>query len=247
MRRYTTSYLTCVSDRSCLRVYNLEREAWVDIPIVFAATLAIVLAWSGTAKLRAPLAFATALRGFGVPATLAPGVAWLTITAELIIAALLALALAGVVPPIIGSSAALVLFGTFSAAIVAAARRGSRTPCHCFGEEDSEVASFATLARAVVLATMAFAVGLAGVVTVQSADRAGATVTIAIGGAIVLRMWSYAAAGWIWLTRPTTAYMPPTRRVTYRYSEPLSSLFEAEALAIGERASLTPADVEVRS
>jgi hypothetical protein len=219
----------------------------VDIPIVFAETLAIVLAWSATAKLRAPLAFATALRGFGLPAGVAPGVAWLTVIGELTAAALLALALAGVVPPIVGSSAALLLFIAFSAAIITAVRRGSRTPCHCFGEDYTEVASIATLARAVVLAAMAIAVGTAGAVAVGGTERAGATVTIAIGGAVVLRLWGYSGTAWNWLTRPTTAYMPPTRRVTYRYSEPLTSLFESEALAIGERASLTPADVEVRS
>jgi uncharacterized membrane protein YphA (DoxX/SURF4 family)/thiol-disulfide isomerase/thioredoxin len=110
--------------------------------------LALVLAVAAAGKLADRAGSQSALRDFGLPeAALAPG-AWVLPVLELLVAAAL------VITPTAraGAIGAIVLLGTFVAAIGRAMARGEAPDCHCFGQIHSEPAGKGTLGRNAVLA-----------------------------------------------------------------------------------------------
>jgi hypothetical protein len=111
--------------------------------IVIAATIFLivgVLAMSSISKLRDRagfVAFADALVDMGlVPARWARPVAALSVTSEVVVAAVL-LWPTGALP---GLAAAAALFAVFTAGLATAVRRDARVGCHCFGVSSSPVA-----------------------------------------------------------------------------------------------------------
>ncbi len=124
------------------------------------------LALSGAAKLLDVPSFVAAARAFGViPPRIARGAALSIIGAELGCAAALLSGLAtGAALP-----AAAILLASFTAILVRALGQGRRVPCRCFGPFSSRPASWATVARNVVL----LATSLAGLGAWARASPAG--------------------------------------------------------------------------
>lgn len=119
-----------------------------------AAVVWLVFLVAGLRKLREAGATAATLRGFGVPAALAGGMALGLPWVELAVVLLL------LVPGLarLGAGLALLLLGGFSAAIVAALLRGKRPVCNCFGQAGNKPISGWTAARNLLL--LALAAGL---------------------------------------------------------------------------------------
>lgn len=112
-----------------------------------AAVVWLVFLVAGLRKLREADATASTLRGFGVPAALAGGIAPVLPWAELtVVVLLLAPGLAT-----LGAGLALLLLVGFSAAIVAALLRGKRPACNCFGQAPDKPISWWTAARNALL------------------------------------------------------------------------------------------------
>lgn len=113
--------------------------------VVLAAVFAVA-AWG---KLTDLAGTRRAVRDFGVPAPVAPAVAFLLPIAELTGAVLLLLG------DVIGEIAAIVLLALFSAAVALSLARGRRPDCHCFGQARAQPVSGRTLARNAVLLLLA--------------------------------------------------------------------------------------------
>jgi hypothetical protein len=127
----------------------------MDLMLSLAGTvLWAVFLVAGVRKLRDTAATAASMRGLGVPAAAANGLAPLLPFAELAVVVLLlvpGLALPGLV---LGFGLLLL----FTVAIVAALLRGRRPACNCFGQASDQPISWLTAARNGVL--LAFAGGL---------------------------------------------------------------------------------------
>ena len=129
--------------------------------------LAVVLGLAGTMKLVDRSGTRTVLRDFGVPRALVPVAAIALPFAELVVAVLLVPASTAV----IGGAAALTLLLAFTAALGAAVARGRAPACHCFGQLHSTPASWATVARNLVLSGVAV-FGLAGALVAPASTLA---------------------------------------------------------------------------
>jgi len=116
--------------------------------------LAAVFAVAGVSKLADRAGSRQSMRGFGVPAALAPAMALLLPIGELACAAALLLPAWAA----LGGAGALTLLTLFVVAIAANMVRGRRPDCHCFGQLHSSPAGPVTLARNLVLAAIAAAI-----------------------------------------------------------------------------------------
>lgn len=128
------------------------------VALVLRILLAGIFAFAALGKLSDRDGTAAAVRGFGIPAVLAGGLALLLPLAELSVAALLLPA--GTAR--IGAIGALALLALFSLAIALNLARGRRPRCHCFGQSGAEPISARTLVRnglLAVAAAMVLAVG----------------------------------------------------------------------------------------
>jgi hypothetical protein len=147
-------------------------------------SLAGTLLWSGSSKLRRPWLAATALLQFGLVKTVSRRSGQALGFVELSLAAIL---LAGLTP-LFGLATATALFVAFAVLIAKQLRAGDTRPCYCFGSDAPLTVT--ALARAVVLAAAAFALGAAAPVwgTPPALDSIGwdAAGAAAIIGLIVL-------------------------------------------------------------
>lgn len=128
------------------------------IPAAIALGLAVVLAFSGAAKLLDLRGSAATLRGFGIPERLVPATAVGLPLTELAIAAAL-------VPAATSRGAALAATALFAALAIALAvtlARRRRPDCGCFGRLHSAPIGASTLARAAGLAAIAAFVAVPG-------------------------------------------------------------------------------------
>lgn len=112
--------------------------------------LAVVFAWSGTAKLRRPARAAMAIVDFGVVRGVRPALGGALGGAELALAVAL---ISGAFPGVSLTVAAGVLW-LFVALVWRSLREGERFACFCFGEADSSL-SGRTLLRTAALALLA--------------------------------------------------------------------------------------------
>ncbi len=128
--------------------------------MVFAArlVLAIVFAVAGFAKLGDRKGTRALAVSFGVPASLAGVFEWLLPVVEL----LCAIALVPSATATIGAIATLALLVIFILAIGVSLARGRRPECHCFGQIHSAPVGWTTVARNVVLASLAVLVIASG-------------------------------------------------------------------------------------
>ena len=150
----------------------------MTLVLVGSLVLAAVFATAGGAKVRDLSGSREAMRGFGVPPSLAAPLGVTLPFAELAVAVAL---LAGPTRTL-GALGALTLLAGFSLAIAWNLARGHTPDCHCFGQLHSSPAGPRTLARNAAL------IALAGFVTSQ-ADLTSSALAVAAGFAI-------AAAGW---------------------------------------------------
>lgn len=155
--------------------------------LVARVVLAGVFIFAGAAKLADPAGSRAAAADFGVPEPLAGLVGSLLPVAELAVAAAL------LVSPLawFGSLGAAALLGCFSVAIGNALAHGRSPDCHCFGQVHSEPASWRTLARNVVLLTIAAFVAIAGwngvgISATRWVTRVPAATLVAIAAGVVL-------------------------------------------------------------
>ncbi len=127
--------------------------------LVFAARLALILAFSGSAffKLRALGALPAQMRAFGIPGSFAAVAAILVPTAELAIAVSLGMFRDSPVP----AFAAIGLLSLFTGAVIANLARAEPPPCPCFGmaTADQPVSARTIVANAWLLALAVIATG----------------------------------------------------------------------------------------
>jgi uncharacterized membrane protein YphA (DoxX/SURF4 family) len=140
-----------------------------------AVLLAAVFVRAGAAKLARPGPTASSFVALGVPAARA------TARAVPVVELLVAVALLTV--PRAGAISALVLLVPFTAVLARAVRRGSDTPCNCFGSARAESVSAVDVVRNVLLGALALV-----------ATAAARPVTPATGAAVTAAAMS--AAGY---------------------------------------------------
>ena len=117
------------------------------VALVLRTAVAAVLAAAGVAKLKDLEGSREAVRGFGVPAGLAPAAGLALPLVEL--AAAVGLTVPALAPA--GALLATVLFATMSAVLVRLLALGQAPSCHCFGRLRSEPVGRGTLARSLGL------------------------------------------------------------------------------------------------
>lgn len=133
--------------------------------LVARLILAGVFAVAAITKLADQEGTRKAVTAFGAPARIATALAIALPLAELAVAALLLPSSTASV----GTLGALVLLGTFTAAIAWNLARGRSPDCHCFGQLHSAPASWKTLARNAVLLALAGS-ALAGILAEPAAS-----------------------------------------------------------------------------
>ncbi len=143
-----------------------------------AVLLAAVFVRAGAAKLARPAATAATFSALGVPR--AGATARAVPVVELLVAAGL---LAG---PRAGAVAALALLLPFSVVLARSVRRGSVTPCNCFGSARSDPVSAVDLVRNGLLALAAVAGLWAADPTVPGPGAVAVAVASAGGGLLLL-------------------------------------------------------------
>lgn len=213
----------------------------MHLSLVLAACIALICADAGLAKVRDPQSFVRAVRAYDIltgrlvaPAALAIGVG------ELAIAVLMIVAILGQTAVANGATLASALFLTFAVALGLSLSRGSKGPCHCFGSADVESISGWTVTRALVLLGLSASlfvlpwhptgIGVADIV---------ADTTIALGLAATLRLLGLLPIAWAWIRQPAMGLVPPTSRLTFRYSPASESLFDGDPLPVTHSSILT--------
>lgn len=164
----------------------------METALLFARLmLAAVFVVAGVAKLADREGSRRAVADFGVPAVLAAPLGILLPLAELTVAA----ALIPTATAVWGAVGALALLLLFAAGIGANLARGRTPDCHCFGQLHSAPASWSTLARNVILASVAALLvwrGLEGDVGPSVVGWIGALSTAGLlvlaGGTVVLAL-----------------------------------------------------------
>ncbi len=126
--------------------------------LTLRVVLALVFGVAGIGKLADRAGARQSIREFGMPGAMAGSLATALVAAELVGAAAL---LTGRWSWW-GATIALALLALFIAAIVANLLRGRTPDCHCFGKLHSEPVGWSTVARNLVLASLAVAVLLQG-------------------------------------------------------------------------------------
>lgn len=129
-----------------------------DALVIARLCLATVFLLAGIAKLADRVGTRQALADFGVPLRLARPLQFLLPAGELAAATALVLATTGRW----GAIGSLLLLSLFVAGLTRALRRGETPDCHCFGQLHSKPASWATVARNLLLALPAAYVALEG-------------------------------------------------------------------------------------
>lgn len=162
-------------------------------------SLAAVFAVAGAAKLADRGGARAALAGFGVPARAVAPLAVALPLAELAIA--VAVLPAATAP--YAAVAAVALTALFALAIARALRAGRAPDCHCFGRLHSAPAGPGTLARNGLLAGLAAAVAVDGLLTADGAPAFGelslsTTAAAALGGGLLLALLVSGAAWFGW-------------------------------------------------
>ncbi|GIH02774.1 hypothetical protein Rhe02_08410 [Rhizocola hellebori] len=146
------------------------------LPLGARALLGLILAVSLIHKLRGPRAFAASLAGLRLLSKKkAPMLAAVVIGAEAVVCA----ALTHPAGYRIGLPAAAALMAGYAGAIGVVLRRGTQTPCACFGSPSDRPLSRLQLARNLVLFAAACAGTLAAFAPAQTAVRLeGAALTL---------------------------------------------------------------------
>lgn len=140
--------------------------------------LAAVFAWAAIAKAIRPGRTARAFAGLGLPAP--------RVLAVAVPLAELGVAVALVVVPAAGASAALVALAFFSTLITARLARGDHAPCGCFGAASEAPLSAADLMRNLLLAGLAVGALLTGEPTTPSAEAVAAVALAGLQGVIIV-------------------------------------------------------------
>src|SRR5918992_764729 len=135
----------------------------MTLVLIGSLVLSVVFAMAGGAKVRDLSGSREAMRGFGVPPSLAAPL--------------------GVTLPFAELAVAVALLASFSLAIAWNLARGHTPDCHCFGQLHSSPAGPRTLARNAAL------IALAGFVTSQ-ADLTSSALAVAAGFAIAAAGWA---------------------------------------------------------
>jgi Methylamine utilisation protein MauE len=157
-----------------------------DVGVVARSVVGLLLLAAAAAKARDLGSFRQGLSGYGVRGRLAGVTAWVVPTVEAVLGVLL---IAGLAVPAAAASSAL-LFGVFSGVQLRTYLRGSRVPCHCFGEAPFETVSWATVARGVLLVLLSLLVLLAPGHVPSGISSIAALAPIAVAGAVVLRAFT---------------------------------------------------------
>jgi hypothetical protein len=153
---------------------------------VGAWVIALVLAWSGGAKLRAPAAAASALVEFGLAARARPRLGTALGFAELAVAALVAAStLASGLLQTVAPAVAIALFGAFVFLVARSLRAGERFACHCFGAGGGEISVW-TLLRAAALAAVSALLLVAGLSHEATLGVGSLALSVVTAAAVVL-------------------------------------------------------------
>lgn len=173
---------------------GLEQLGSAEGAGALAFLLALVLAWSASAKGRDPDSAARAISDFGVTNEPRRIYGVLLAGVEGVIAALLAVGPVTDIPVAYGAVAATVVLGGFSSMLAVAVSRGRRFPCSCFGASRSPL-SWWTFARTLGLTGIALALTAAvlphepaaqplDMIALQWVIAAGVLVCILLAGGI---------------------------------------------------------------
>ena len=173
------------------------------VTLIARLALAAVFAVAAATKLADREGTRKAVVAFGAPERLATPVAILLPLAELAVAGLLLPATTAVY----GAVGALVLLALFSLAIAVNLARGRTPDCHCFGQLHSEPASWKTLVRNGVLATVAV-LALVGALAEPDAsatawigDLDGAGIVALVVGVVAVALLAIGAVAFLTLMR----------------------------------------------
>jgi hypothetical protein len=185
-----------------------------EVGLVARSVVGLLLLAAAVAKARDLASFRRGLSGYGVRGRLAAVTAPVVPTIEAVLGALLVAGLA--VPPAAAASA--VLFGVFSGVQLRTYLRGSRVPCHCFGEAPLETVSWATVARGMLLVLLSLVVLLAPGDVPSGISSIAALAPVAVAGAVFLRAFTVVPIVAEALRTKATLAPTPTRggRVSFR-------------------------------
>lgn len=219
---------------------QFEAES-MSASFVLAVGVVLVCLSAALPKLRDRSAFARGLRAYGVlPMALEAPVSLGIIVVELCVAATLLVAIAGRMSIVFGAALAIALFVSFSLGLAIALARGSTAACHCFGVADTETISFWSLARAgYLLLASALLVILPWRTDQIGVWDAAALATIGTAMAVMLRFLGLVPVAWAWLRQPALGVVPPSSRLTFRYSAGNTSLVEGDPLPVTHKAILS--------
>ncbi len=143
-----------------------------------ALGLAVMFAWSATAKARDLSGTATAFGRIGLPRP--AQLATVVVVAELVAAAAL------IAAPALGAIAAIGLLAVFTATLGVMIRSGRSMSCGCFGAADDDPVGPADLARnAGLLAVAAVAATGSGLARPELADLVAASAAVVTGAVVV--------------------------------------------------------------
>jgi hypothetical protein len=157
-----------------------------ELGLVVGSAVGLLLLAAAAAKARDLPAFREGLSGYGIRGRLAGPVAFLVPAVEAVLGVLLVTGRFVVA----AAAASAALFGVFSGVQLRTFRRGSRVPCHCFGETPLETVSWATVARSVLLVLLSVLVLLAPRHGLPDASSVAALAPIALAGAVALRAFT---------------------------------------------------------
>lgn len=172
-------------------IWRAVQDTWAalgssDTHVVGVWIIALVLTWSGTAKVRHPVEAAGALLDFGVSSRLRPGLGAALGWGELAVAALVVLSLpAGAAPHAAALAVATALFGAFTVLLARSLRNGRQFPCRCFGSDDAPLSRF-TLVRAGMLAVLAGLLLAGALGLAPAADDAPLALAGVVAAALVM-------------------------------------------------------------
>ena len=212
--------------------------------VYFAVRIALggVLVLASVQKLRTLRQFISGLGRYGLlPSRLNAPTAVGVVVLEAVTGVLL---LANVAAPI-AVSAAVGLFAVFSGVLAISLIRGKEAPCFCFGAEQTEPISFATLFRAALL----LGAGVLAVLTMpsDSAEPLSSTeivpaLTLAAAIVVAVRLVDAFPLAWrAFRTRPTVS-PTATPRISFRSEALEFSLKRAVAYRRGASDSWTSLD-----
>ncbi|HET8570234.1 MAG TPA: MauE/DoxX family redox-associated membrane protein [Candidatus Limnocylindria bacterium] len=179
--------------------------------------------WSAVAKVDDLPAFAYSISRYRIiPVRLEKVAAVAVVGSEFAAGSLMLTGLA----PEIGGLIGAVLFSLFASVVGTAVGRGREVPCNCFGA-DGEIASWATVVRALLLAlgSGAIAASAPHYSIVGAPEALLPLVLIGVGVALILRLIGYAPAVIGWYAKRPEIGAVGTSRASFKYVPPDASLF----------------------